>query len=64
MDNGLARAHARGIGLRISGTLGVILRAKKEGRIMAVAPLLRELEAEGFRVAPATRADVLRLAGE
>jgi uncharacterized protein len=64
MDDGLARAHARGLGLRITGTLGVILRAKREGRVPAVAPLLRRLEEEGFRIAPATRAEVLRLAGE
>ena len=64
MDDGLARAHARGLGLRITGTLGVILRAKREGRITAVAPLLRQLQDEGFRIAPATRAEVLRLAGE
>ena len=64
LDDGAARAHARGLGLRITGTLGVILRAKKEGRITAVAPLLRQLQDEGFRIAPATRAEVLRLAGE
>lgn len=64
MDDGLARAHARGLGLRITGTLGVILRAKREGRVPAVASLLRQLQEEGFRIAPATRAEVLRLAGE
>ena len=64
MDDGLARAHARGLGLRITGTMGVILRSKREGRVPAVAPLLRQLQEEGFRIAPATRAEVLRLAGE
>jgi len=60
----LARAHARGLGLRITGTLGVILRAKRDGCVPAVAPLLRQLQDEGFRIAPATRGEVLRLAGE
>jgi len=64
MDNGLARAHARGLGLRITGTLGVILRAKREGLIPAVEPLLRQLQDEGFQVAPATLAEVMRLAEE
>jgi len=64
MDNGLARAHARGLGLRITGTLGVILRAKREGLIPAVEPLLRQLQDEGFQVAPATLAEVMRLAGD
>jgi predicted nucleic acid-binding protein len=64
MDDGLARAHAPVLGLRITGTLGVILRAKREGRISALAPLLKQLQDEGFRIAVATRAEVLRLAGE
>ena len=64
MDDGLARVHARGLGLRVTGTLGVILRAKREGLIPAVEPLLGQLQDEGFRVAPATLAEVLRLAGE
>lgn len=64
MDDGLARTHARGLGLRLTGTLGVILRAKREGLIPAVEPTLRQLQSEGFRMAPATFAEVLRLAGE
>jgi len=64
MDDGLARPHARGLGLRITGTLGVILRAKREGLIPAVEPLLRQLQDEGFQVAPATLAEVMRLAEE
>ena len=46
------------------GKLGVILRAKREQRIAAVAPLLVQLRAEGFHIAPATLEEVLRLAGE
>ncbi len=64
MDDGLARIHARRLGLRLTGTLGVILRAKREGLIPAVEPMLRQLQSEGFRMAPATFAKVLRLAGE
>ena len=64
IDDALARTHARELGLRVTGTLGVILRAKREQRIAAVAPLLVQLRAEGFHIAPATLAEVLRLAGE
>ena len=64
IDDLMARAHAQALGLRCTGTLGVILRAKREQRIPAVAPMLAQLQAEGFRIAPATRAEVLRLAGE
>jgi predicted nucleic acid-binding protein len=64
IDDLPARTHALGLGLRVTGTLGVILRARREQRIEAVAPLLARLHAEGFHIAPATLADVLRLAGE
>ena len=36
----MARAQAEALGLRCTGTLGVILRAKREQRIAAVAPVL------------------------
>ena len=64
IDDLMARAHAQALGLRCTGTLGVILRAKREQRISAVVPMLAQLHAEGFRIAPSTLADVLRLAGE
>lgn len=64
IDDGLARAHARELGLRVTGTLGVILRAKRERQIAAVGPLLEQLRTEGFRIAPATLSEVLRLADE
>jgi predicted nucleic acid-binding protein len=58
------RGLTRALGLRITGTLGVILRAKREQRIAAVVPLLEQLRSEGFHIAAATPAEVLRLAGE
>lgn len=64
LDDGPARAHARELGLSFTGTLGIILRAKREGFCTLVAPLLESLQREGFRIAPATFAEVLRLAGE
>lgn len=64
IDDLLARGLARKLGLRVAGTLGIILRAKSEGRIDAVAPLMDQLEQQGFHVAAETRAEVLRLAGE
>lgn len=64
IDDAMARTHARTLGLRVTGTLGIILRAKREQRISAVAPLLAQLHTDGFHVAPATLAEVLRLAGE
>jgi len=64
IDDPLARRHARLMNLTFSGRLGVLLRAKEAGHLPAVAPVLDQLEALRFRLDPATRANVLRLAGE
>ena len=50
--------------LRVSGTLGVLIDAKRLGIIPAVCPLLDQLQSLGFRLAAHTRAAVLDLAGE
>jgi uncharacterized protein len=49
---------------RDDGTLGVLLRAKREGLILAIAPLVERLRQSGFRLDPRTRTNVLTLAGE
>lgn len=64
LDDALARRHARLLGLTVTGTLGVLLRAKSDGLLPAVAPVVDKLEQLGFRLAPETRAGVTRLAGE
>ena len=48
--------------LRLTGTLGVLLDAKRVGFIQAMRPLLEQLNALGFRLAPHTHAAILKLA--
>ena len=64
LDDGLAHRHAKLLGLRITGTLGVLLKAKRVGLLAGVAPAIERLTALRFRLDPATRAAVLGLAGE
>jgi predicted nucleic acid-binding protein len=64
LDDALARRHARLLNVTFTGTLGVLLKAKQEGHLHAVAPALDELESLGFRLDTATRTAVLRLTGE
>jgi predicted nucleic acid-binding protein len=64
LDDGLARRVAETLGLRLKGTLGLLLDAKRAGLIPALGPLLDQLNALRFRVAPYTRTAVLKLAGE
>lgn len=64
LDDALARQAAELLKLPLTGTLGLLLDAKRKGIIPRLAPLLNELQALGFRVAAHTRAAVLKLAGE
>ena len=64
LDDALARRVAETLGLRLTGTLGVLLDAKRAGLVEVIAPLLDRLDALRFRLAAHTRAAVLRLAGE
>lgn len=64
LDDRVARRVARGLGLKVTGTLGLLLDAKRGGHIEKVAPLLDELESLRFRLAGHTRTAVLKLAGE
>lgn len=64
LDDGMARRVAESLGLRFTGTLGLLLDAKRAELIPAVNPLLDQLQALRFRIAPHTRQAVLELAGE
>jgi len=64
LDDALARQVAETLGLCLTGTLGLLLDAKRVGLIPKVSPVLDQLQALRFRLAPHTRAAVLKLAGE
>ena len=64
LDDALARHVAGVLHVRFTGTLGVLIDAKRAGIIAAVRPLLDRLQSLGFRVATHTRTAVLKLAGE
>lgn len=64
-DEKFGRLLATRNGITTVGTLGVLLRAKVEGHIPTVRPLMDRLIQEiNFRVAPRVQADVLQRAGE
>jgi predicted nucleic acid-binding protein len=64
MDDGLARQHAKYLGLNITGTVGVVLRAKNNGIISAVKPVLIRLINNGFYLSNNVYQEILRLTGE
>ena len=58
-DDLAARQHAAALGLRVIGTLGVLVLAKRAGRLAAVKPLIERLRASGQRLSHAAVADAL-----
>lgn len=64
IDELQARRYARYLRLPLTGTLGVLLRAKNEGLIEEIATLIDRLKRNGIRLADALIEEVLRTAGE
>jgi len=64
LDDGLARRHAKRLGLSIKGTLGLLLEAKKRGWIPELTSQFHRLIELGFRIAPQTIQHILVQAGE
>ena len=64
LDDGFARSVAKTQNIRMTGTAGVLIKAKQEGHIAAIAPLLDRLLQLGFRLSDVTKATILALAQE
>jgi predicted nucleic acid-binding protein len=64
LDDRVARRAALALNIRLTGTLGLLLDAKRLGRIPAVGPLLDRLWQLGFRVSARARKLLLERAGE
>lgn len=64
LDDRLARRTAEALGIPLTGTLGVLIDAKRQGLVPEVTSLLDQLEDLGFRLSARMRAAVLSVAGE
>ncbi len=64
LDDRQARAVAQKLGLTVIGTVGVLVKAKREGIIPALKSVLDEMEANGFYLSSALKEEALRLVGE
>ena len=64
LDDLRARQLAEALGLKVAGTLGLLLRAKRAGMVPAVRSLVDAVAAHGFHMSPDLYRDVLELAGE
>lgn len=64
LDDALARRYAEVQKIRLTGTLGILLDAKRRGLVSSVTPLIDDLQRLGFRLSDQTRRAVLRRADE
>ena len=64
IDDNAAKKTAKYLGLTVTGTLGVLVKAKQKGIIEEVGPLLSEMKRNGFYMDPALETMVLEHAGE
>ncbi len=65
MDELDGRETAQRLGIPVTGTLGILLRAKQQGLCPEIRPLLGQLQSEiNFFIAPSLLASVLKTAGE
>ena len=64
LDDREARLQAKRLGLRVTGTLGVLLRAKKLGLIESLREELNKLKKTGFRISRSLEEEILNAAGE
>lgn len=63
-DDGKARRVARQLGIRVQGTLGVLVRARDLELITAVRPLVARLRAADYRITDRIVAELLHRLGE
>jgi len=64
LDDLKARKEAKRLGLKVTGTLGVLFRAKEKGFIPALKPHIEKLQASDFRISPDVVKELLTLSKE
>jgi predicted nucleic acid-binding protein len=64
LDDLQARILAEQLGVLITGTVGVIIKAKLNGIIPSIRPLLNQIKKTNFRITPALEALALKEANE
>jgi predicted nucleic acid-binding protein len=64
LDDQAARNVANSLGIRVRGTIGIIVDAKQQGLIGQAAPILEAIRQAGLYVSDRLYETALRLAGE
>jgi predicted nucleic acid-binding protein len=64
IDEKLGRFHAKHADLKVTGTMGVLIKAKNVGLIKALRPLLYELTEKNVWISEKLIEDILKKVGE
>jgi len=64
LDDREACLKAKRLGLRVTGTLGILLRAKKLGLVQSLREELNKLKETGFRISKSLEKEILKAADE
>ena len=64
IDDGLARKHAKYLGIKLTGTIGVLLKAKEKGIIKYLKPYLDKLIENNFYISENIYNEILKLTDE
>ena len=64
MDEAIGRSYARAWGLHVTGLVGVLLAAKREGLVPRVRPFLNRLRKGSFRLSDEFVDTIIKEAGE
>ena len=64
IDESLGRFHAKHTGLKVTGTIGILLKAKQLGHISELKPLLFELRAKNIWLSEKLIENTLKIANE
>lgn len=64
LDETLGRFHAKHVGLKVTGTIGVLIKAKQLGFVTELKPLLLKLKTKSVWLSDAFIDEILQLAHE
>src|SRR5690606_22411860 len=64
IDDLKARKVAKSLKLKITGSLGVLIKAKENGHVDKLRPLLKEIEQTDFRISENIIEKILKVVGE
>lgn len=64
IDDANAKKHAKYLGLPVTGTLGILIKAKQEGYVYELKPILRQMAENGIYISPKLIEMCLKQVGE